>query len=155
MNLSPFDQSREKEKTTYGEAVRLSNEFRAKPARTIINTEGQRVDIPAQDGFDVETCDNSKIDEWLANNNIKKSQSQITFLLRVMALRFPDSFAIVKRNVDPSVRLELELIESKAKNEIEWLGEVGYQNMVRLDGSLTMKNIEVIKKNDTITSRRK
>lgn len=154
MNLSLFDQSREKEQSTYGEAVRLSNEFRAKPARTIINVLGERVDIPARNGFDVETCEVSKIDEWLAMPN-KKSQSQITFLLRIMCLRFPDSYATAKRNLSSDLTTELELIESLAKNEIEWFGEVGYQNMVRLDGSLTIKNIEVINKNDTITAKRK
>lgn len=153
MNLVKFDQTRKDEESTYGEAVRLSNEFRSKPASTVIDFEGNRRDIPAQIGFDVETCDISKIDGWLADGTKKKSQSQITFLLRVLAVRYPDSFAIAKRGVAPEIYHELELIESEARNEVEWIGEVGFQNMVRLDGSLDMDNIEVIRKDDNITSR--
>jgi len=42
------------------------------------------------------------------------------------------------------------LIQSASKNEVEWFGEVSYQNMVRLDGSLTNPNVRIIKnKNGT------
>ena len=48
MIISNFEQSK-KDKTTFeGEAVRLSNELRSKPARTWINEFGFRIDIPAK-----------------------------------------------------------------------------------------------------------
>lgn len=40
------------------------------------------------------------------------------------------------------------LVITEVKNEVEWAGCVGYQNMVRLDRSLTNSNIRVIKLND-------
>ena len=56
MNISLFDQSRKKELTPYGEAVRLSNELRTRKAETIINRFGDRLDIKFKQGFDIETC---------------------------------------------------------------------------------------------------
>ena len=45
----------------------------------------------------------------------------------------------------------MELIESEAKNDIAWLGEVGFQNSVRLDNSLSIPSVKVIKeKNDKL-----
>ena len=57
MNLTRFDESRKMEAdgSAYGEAVRLANELRAKPAHTEITQFGERIDHPAISGFDVET----------------------------------------------------------------------------------------------------
>lgn len=140
MIMSMFDQTRESEDSSYGEAVRLSNEFRAKPARTIIDPRGNRIDLPARNGFDVETADFIKFAEWINDTTIRKSQSNLMFCLRIIALRFPIEFSILKNNL-PQLRQEMELIESQAKNEVEWLGLCGYTNLVRLDGSLTYDGV--------------
>lgn len=136
MNISLFDQSKEKDITYEGEAVRLSNELRAKPARSFINIDGIRVDIPAKQGFDCETVDFMTMVNWLADTRIKKSQSLSAFVHRIMAVRFPTEYTQNKSNIDGRYKLEMEMIESKAKNDISWFGEVGFKNKVRLDGSL-------------------
>lgn len=124
------------EKGFYGESIRLSNEL-------------------LRSNLNIETCTLLQINEWLYNRNIKKSQSIIMFVFRIISIRFPTEFTQIKRNAHPMLKLELELIESQSKNEIEWFGKVGFQNNVRLDGSLTNNKIKSIIKNDGIVSRYK
>ena len=50
--------------------------------------------------------------------------------------------------IENRYNLEMELIESKSKNDISWFGEVGFQNKVRLDGVLTNNNNRVIENKD-------
>jgi len=149
--LITFDQSKIRNDTgkmsltTEAEAVRLSNELRSKPSKTYIGSNGNRVDIPAKQGFDIETADFKIIINWLADTRIKKSQSLIAFVHRFLAIKFSTEYSKYKSKIDNRYKLEHEMIESNAKNDIFWLGEVGYSNMVRLDGSLTNKNTKVIK----------
>lgn len=149
MNLQMFDQSREDEQTTYGEAVRLSNELRSKPAHSYIGTDGIRYDIPAKSGFDIETCDVAEIKALLNNSTIKKSHSLLTFVHRICCVRFPDEYARLRDVIEARFKLEHELIQSEAKNEIEWFGETGYHNLVRLDKSVEYTDkLNVIKMQD-------
>lgn len=148
MNIPFFEQTRKDEQTTYGEAVRLSNELRAKPARTQINPDGIRIDIPAKTGFDIETCDVIDIQNWLNDFTIKKSPSLLMFVHRVFAVRFPDEYARLRDVIDARFKREFEMVQSEAKNEIEWFGEAGYQNLVRLDGSLTNPKLRITKMQD-------
>jgi hypothetical protein len=151
INLPLFDQSKliksngSTSLTTEAEAIRLSNELRSQPMRSFIDMAGNRVDIPAKQGFDCETTDFMTMVNWLADTRIKKSESLIAFVHRVMAVRFPNEYAQNKSKIDSRYRLEMDMIESKAKNDISWLGEVGFSNMVRLDKSLTSENNKVIK----------
>ena len=65
-------------------------------------------------------------------------------------------YIAVKPNIDNRYNLEMELIESKSKNDISWFGQVGFSNMVRLDGLLTNNNNKVIENKDkTIKITRK
>jgi hypothetical protein len=148
MIISNFEQSKKDKITFEGEAVRLSNELRAKPARTSINDLGFRIDIPAKQGFDIETCEFMDMVNWLADTRIKKSQSLSAFVHRVMAVRFPNEYTNNKKNIDNRYNLEMELIESKSKNDVSWFGEVGFSNMVRLDGILNNNNNKVIENKD-------
>ena len=151
INLSLFDQSKliksngSTSLTTEAEAIRLSNELRSQPMKSFIDMAGNRVDIPAKQGFDCETTDFMTMVNWLADTRIKKSESLIAFVHRVMAVRFPNEYAQNKSKIDSRYKLEMDMIESKAKNDISWLGEVGFSNMVRLDKSLTSENNKVIK----------
>jgi len=83
-----FDQSKIKDDSgkqslTYeAEAVRLSNNLRSKPARSYINWDGIRIEIPAKKGFDIETVDFRILTDWLSNPNIKKSNALISFVRR-------------------------------------------------------------------------
>jgi len=154
-NLPIFDQSRERESNAYGEAVRLSNELRSKPARTEITMEGVRKEYPAVNGFDCETADYSEFTLWLNDTTKKKSKSLFWFVIRIMAWRFPEKHTEIKTNLSENNHLEFELILSQMKKEQEWLGLTGYQNQVELDpdSSLNSKNVRVIKgKNDTYKS---
>lgn len=155
MNIPLFDQSRESELTFYGESVRLSNELRAKPAHTVIGVRGMRFDYPAKDGFDIETCTVRQIQNWINNSTIKKSQSLLMFVFRIFCVRFPIEYAEQKKLIDARFQREMEYIESQAKNEIEWFGQTGYSNFVRLDGSLTDSNLQTTVKDDSVIFRRK
>jgi hypothetical protein len=156
MIISNFEQSKKDKITFEGEAIRLSNELRAKPARTLIDDLGFRIDIPSKKGFDIETCEFMDMVNWLADTRIKKSQSLSAFVHRVMSVRFPNEYTNNKKNIDNRYNLEMELIESKSKNDISWFGEVGFSNMVRLDGLLTNNNNKVIENKDkTIKITRK
>lgn len=161
MNIPMFDQSKIYKNnntislTGEGEAVRLSNELRSQPAKTIIDPFGTRVDIPAKQGFDCETCDFNDLWNWLINSNIKKSESLIAFVHRILSIRFPTEYSQHKNNIDSRYKLEYEMIQSHATNDIHWLGQVGFQNMVRLDKSLTLKTSNTIKnKNEEFEVRR-
>tara|TARA_R110000751_G_scaffold195782_1_gene301163 strand:+ start:1228 stop:1710 length:483 start_codon:yes stop_codon:yes gene_type:complete len=149
--LITFDQSKIRDDTgkisltTEAEAVRLSNELRSKPSRTYIGANGKRIDIPAKQGFDIETADFKTIVNWLADSRIKKSESLIAFVHRFLSIKFSNEYSKYKSKIDNRYKLEHEMIESNSKNDIFWLGEVGFSNMVRLDGSLNNKNTRVIK----------
>jgi len=151
LNISPFDQSKEKIISYEGEAIRLSNELRAKPFHSYISISGERIDIPAVQGFDCETCTFMDMVNWLADTRIKKSESLIAFVHRIMSIRFPTEYAQNRDKIQARYKLEYEMIQSNSKNDIEWFGEVGFSNKVRLDGSLTDNNNRVVKqRNDEI-----
>lgn len=138
------------------ECKRLANELRSR-SKIFVKADNfhvlSDVVIPAYKGFDVETCDFKDMKKYISNTS-KISQSKLMFVYRVMALRFPKDFQEMKKK--SSIKTELNLIESEARNDIAWLGEVGFQNCVRLDNSLTSKNIKVLKKkNDTFQIVRK
>jgi len=145
LNLPPVDQTKEQDTTFEGESVRLSNELRAKPSHTELDFFGNRIDIPAKRGFDVETADFTTMVNYLADTRIKKSESSIAFIHRILSVRFPNEYTQNKTNIENRYKLEVEMIESKSKNDVTWLGEVGFQNMVRLDDSLTNPNVRLLK----------
>jgi len=140
-NLSILDQGRKEEQSKYGEAVRLSNELRAKPARTVFGPEGERFDFPAVPGFDIETANFITIKTWLNDPLPAKviqrgSPSLTAFLHRALSIRFPTEYAAMSAEIDARFAREYVLIQSESRNEMEWLGEVGLNGQVRLDGSL-------------------
>jgi hypothetical protein len=133
------------------ECKRLANELRSRPQMSLKADGFHRlkdVVIPAYKGFDIETCEFKDIKKYITNTPII-SQSLLMFMYRIMALRFPKDYQTIKKK--SPINRELNLIESDAKNDIAWFGEVGFQNCVRLDNSLTKKNIKVLKrKNDRL-----
>jgi len=143
LKISSFNQAVNSDTSFEGEALRLANELRAKPAYTAIDHDGIRVDYPAVKGFDCETVDFKTMVNYLADTRIKKSDSSIAFIHRIMSVRFPDEYTKNKSNIDNRYKLEMEMIESKSKNDVVWFGETGFQNMVRLDGTLTNNNVKV------------
>ena len=154
-NLSTFDQSRERESNAYGEAVRLSNELRSKPARTEISMEGVRKEYPAISGFDCETANYSVFTLWLNDITKKKSKSLFWFVIRIMSVRFPEKHNQIRDSLTDNNKLEYEFVLSELKQEQEWLGLTGYQNQVELnpDSPLNSKNVRIIKgNNDTYKS---
>jgi len=66
MNLLPFNQTKKNVIDYEGEAVRLSNELRSRPEKTIRDIKGKILrTIPAYDGFDIETCPVIDIINWI------------------------------------------------------------------------------------------
>jgi hypothetical protein len=154
-NLPIFDQSRVKEKSSYGESVRLSNELRYKPTHTRLDPDGNLITVSEKWGFNCETANYSDFKTWFNDETIKKSESLFWFVIRIMAWRFPEKHTEIKESLSPKRRLEFELILSELKKEQEWLGLTGYQNQVELnpDSPLNSKNIRVVKgNNDTYKS---
>ena len=151
MNIPTFDQSTirkdngEINLSPEAEAVRLSNDLRTKPSRFFINGDGIRVDVPAKQGFDVETADFMTMVNWLADTRIKKSESLIAFVHRIMSVRFPTEYAQNKDKIQARYKIEYEMIQGNAKNDISWFGEVGFSGLVRQDGSLTNNKNKIIK----------
>lgn len=128
MNISLLDQTKKGQHNSYGEVVRLSNELRAT--------------------FNCEAADYFDFMSWLNNPAIKKSQVLFWFVIRIMAWRFPTKHTEIRNKLAERRRLEFDLILSQMKKEVEWVGTVGYQNMVRLDGSLTHPRRRTIKLNN-------
>jgi|APSaa5957512535_1039671.scaffolds.fasta_scaffold44210_2 hypothetical protein len=141
MIIPMLDQSRKDERSRYGEAVRLSNGFRNH--LQIIKKDDLNeiiVNTPAKtDGFDIETASMIKFKEFLSSN-IVKSQSEISFLNRVMAWRNEDDYNKQSLKLNSISKLEKELIQSSSLKEVEFLGDSGLNGKVRLDGTLGKKH---------------
>jgi len=158
LNLPTFDQTRKDEHdgSPYPEAVRLSNELRPVKPYTYIDTFGKRIDVTARWGFHCEIAPYKDFTRWLNDKTIKKSESLFWFVIRIMVWRFPEKHTEIKNSLNISHRKEFELILSQMKKEVDWVGTVGFQNMVRLDKSLNNDRSKIIKKRDgTIEIRRK
>ena len=135
MNIPKFPQKKESAKSEAGECVRLSNELRARQSYT--DADGEF--FSAVDGFDVETCDEIKLKEWLNSKSNKKSDSLISFVNRIYAWRFGDKHNQQSLALLQISNLEREMIHSSLKKELEFLGECGYHGKVRLDKSIILK----------------
>ena len=99
-----LDQSRKNELSFYGEAVRLSNEFRDKPARSYVNNAGITVNVPAfTNGFNVESVNINTM-----RNFRGQSQAQKDFLTIIIKMR-----------------------SGLMDEDIELLGETGYNKKER------------------------
>ena len=131
--------------TPESEAVRLYNDVLPKPAKFGIDSQGKRYDFPAKRGIDLVTCTFMDAVNWLADTRIKKSESSIGFVHRFLSDKFPNEYAQNRDKIDSRYKLEYEMIQSNSKNDVTWLGEVGFQNMVRLDDSLTNPNVRLLK----------
>ena len=131
-----------------GEAVRLYNSLLPKPARNEANNPlrpTELIFIPAVRGIDLKTASFNDCINYLADTRIKKSQSQITFVHRWMAVNFDTEYTQNRDKIDARFKLEYEMIQSKAKSDVAWLGEVGFSGQVRLDGSLTQNRNRTVK----------
>ena len=134
MIIPLFDQTREKEINNYGECVRLSNELRTIPEHTKFNYVLNAPElIPIKYGFDIETCSEKIIKDWINNITISKSDSIIMFVYRVYSWRFPTEFNSNIKNMPVELRTELSMIKSNIINTPELCGEVGFHGKIRLD----------------------
>ena len=135
--------------TTTAESIALANS-----TKIFVNDLGKSQKLFVKGrlwGFDCETCSFQKLMSYFTGNKIKRSQSLISFVIRVMALRFPKEYHENKNRIERLIgKDEYQSIESNKRNEINWLGECGFQNMVYY--TKLKKNVNVIKgKNDRIT----
>ena len=150
--MMKFNQSKKNDITFEGEAVRLYNELKTKPARFYINLNGVRVDVAEKKGIDLNKSTFLQIVNWLADTRFKKSQSSIAFVHRFLSINFNSEYAQHRHKIDNRFKMEYELIQSNSKKEVQWLGEVGFQNMVRLDNSLTNNKSQIRKNKDNTIS---
>lgn len=153
MKLIPIiDQTRKDEAdgSKYGEAVRLSNEVRPIIANTIPITDflGKVIgwELPKW-GLHPETAPYSDFVLWLNDGTIKKSPSLFWFMLRCMAWRFPEKHTEIRMNLSENRKVEFDFILSQLKQEVEWLGGTGHQNMVELnpESPLNKTNVRINK----------
>jgi len=149
------DESGNRIVSTITESIALANElrYRADSTKIFVNDLGKSVKIFVAGrlwGFNVEDCTFIKLMSYFTGNKIKRSQSLISFVIRIMALRFPKEYHENKNRIVKLIgKDEYEMIDSNKRNEINWLGECGFQNMVYY--TKLKKNVNVIKgKNDTI-----
>lgn len=160
MNIPMLDQSRKKEDSTYGECVKLSNELRNHNAIPIHDDFGRVSGFTNAkiDGFDIETGSFNDLKRWFLQTyhttirgiRKRKSDSLITFVFTFMFWRFEtETISFVRSTQFPSyLKNEAELIMSDRKKEVEYAGTKGFQNLVRLDGSLTNPKSRVVRLNN-------
>tara|TARA_R110002051_G_C8556303_1_gene473487 strand:+ start:277 stop:741 length:465 start_codon:yes stop_codon:yes gene_type:complete len=152
MILPLADQTREREQSPYGEAVRLSNEVRPVIAHTDIET---GLWIEARQGINIETDGYPRFMVLLSSGKLN-NHSLTCFILRIMAWRFPNKYNEIKSKLNRADKIEFDLIISNIRYEFEWLGETGYQNKVRYDKTLNKHNIISIKtRNGNFITKRK
>lgn len=102
----------------YGEALRLRAELLPQPARTV-NTLTGMVEAPAKAGIDVLTCTVNELKSALTQAKQEKNNVRAEFLLRVIAVRFPDFDA-------KTDSVLFNKLKARATNNLEFLGECGF-----------------------------
>ena len=110
--------------------------MRSKPERQYVESDGRITVYPEIKGFDIETANYIEFKKWLNDKTKKKNPSLFWFVIRIMAWRFPEKHTEIQNNLSSTKKFEFELILSQMKKEFEWIGMVGYQNSIRLDGKL-------------------
>jgi len=151
MKINYIDKNKLNEISFIGEYSRLVEEIKPRKSSFFINSLGERRDMAERKGIDIEKCDFIEIVNWLADTRIKKSNTSICFAHRIMSVRFPDDYAKHRNKINRRFKLEYEMIQSNSKNDPAWIGEVGFSNFIRLDGSLTNPLTKTMKlKNDII-----
>ena len=94
------------------------------------------VTILALKGINPVTATFSQMRDYLDDDTIKTSESRKELVRRIMSIKFPADFRNEVNHVSKSLKREYELIDSHTNKDVKFLGEVGFFNKVRLDGSL-------------------
>jgi len=115
-----------------GELARLYLDLLPLPERTVTNFKGDNVTLPAKKGINIVTATFTAMKNYLNDDTIKKSDSIKSLCRRVMFLRFPVPFNTEMNNVTSKIIDEYVLIEKDTRKNIEFLGEVGFNNTVHL-----------------------
>jgi len=110
----------------YGEALRLRAELFPKPERQITNAQGDLITIPAQDGIDVFSCSLNELNIALEDAKLNNYRVRTEFLLRVLAVRFPDDFDPNLVNIGKTECDRFVKLKDRATNNLEFLGECGF-----------------------------
>jgi hypothetical protein len=98
----------------HGELARLYLDVLPIPKRVVMNS-GIEIVIPKKKGIDLETCSISEMKKYLNDDKIKKSNSIINLIKRIIYLK--DSSYTNSE--------DLKLYNKKTKN-IDFLGETGF-----------------------------
>ena len=155
MNLK-FDKSRANPKLInfFSEGVRLYQEILPKKAYSFKHLDGTIYHYPARRGFNIENAPIKAFYDWLNDSSIKKSKASFWFVIRCMAMRFPENHSDMMKKLAPHNRLEFEFILSELRNEIEFLGEVGFSGMAEISKP-NKRNVLIKNKNEEIKIKRK
>jgi hypothetical protein len=87
-------------------------------------------------GFNVNTASFTKILSYFSTATGKKSQTMKSFILRKLAIRFPNEYTNNKSKLSILSKFpanEIELIESNATNDTTFTGSCGFNGKVRFD----------------------
>ena len=136
------------------EAVRLYQEILPKKAYSFKHLDGTIYNYSSRRGFNIETASIKSFYDWLNDSSIKKSKASFWFVVRCLAMKFPDKHGDIKKKLAPHNRLEFELILSELRNEIQFLGEVGFSGLTEISKP-NKHNILVFDKHKEIKIRRK
>ena len=158
MNLPELDNTRidPTDKSLYYQSVKLAKEVEPQPARTEWDEiTGERHDYPAKKGLYVAIDPYEKFHLWLHDGTIKKSETSFWFVMEIAMIKFPEKHGELRDRLAPRLRTEFDLTLSQMKNEWEHTGRRGYQNLVRLDGSISKSWLTVDLRNDEVNIRKK
>ena len=133
--------------TFEAEASRLAESLLPQPARTVIDIDGTRRDMPQKTGIQVGTDTWPVINAYLSSPDTHLTPSQFWFIIRCCVMRFGRSL-ILRENLTAERREEYDMLcdDVPDKVDLDWLGEVGYTNKVRLDGALDEPKVKLMKK---------
>lgn len=136
-----YDERGKRIVNTITEDIALSEELRYRAPGVRINMYGEKIHDEGQLwGFDPETATYSKMLSYATDPRIKKRSTALKMLvLRKIAVRFPDEMSRDKTKIANTFRVsleEIELIQSNAKNDAAWFGEVGFHGKQYYDRPL-------------------
>ena len=101
---------------------------------------GSDPEIIRDGGIDLETATFEEIKSFLDNPPFPLSESNRELCRRTMKINYPDDFNSERANVSKSLKVEYLLIHKKPltndSSKRKFLGECGFLDNIRLDGSL-------------------
>lgn len=119
-----------------GELARLYLNILPIPERTVKDFEGNNKTVPAQKGIDLESATAQEIINYLNDSTLKKSESIKSLCQRVLFIRFESKFNSETNKQQKEIKNEYNLIKLDNRKDINFLGEVGFNDTVHFNKKL-------------------